>query len=671
MTVSTMEPGDLLLMQMKQKFPSPKKNTKERTKKPKKAKTDEVKVEKPKKSKKKTKKAKKEKKSVLEDDVLSAQSDSSSQPASRSTDSGNVSDSNSSKCGLISNASDIEAQTGEAQNSLTSIETIDNEEIAEEEEVEAKEPPKKLSNRLAFFEQAIIKASTTKRRSSIDKDVTTSSKRDAFLAAVQGGDEQQHQKVEKKEKKEITTSKNVVANAKKSVAKAQMNKPVKKEKSTEELYEADSEIDLSIEDPLDQTPKCGMLYFTQRDIRMEKKLIKKVASSIEENGIVGVRPMLMKKLQMTERVKIGVMGDSMSGKSSLIEALGGDVASMVNKYTGRLQSCYQPTNVTSTLANNVVFTELPGLADSGRYSAETYANTVDLDEFDVLVMLTATWFKKKHINFANLDKEIIYVRTKVDDSVANDQKSRRGEHNENAVVNKVRNHCEETLGTERDLCLVTTKQLNKFDGDILVQKLIDAIQGKKSDAIVQGILPTCLEVIQRKRDLLMSRIWKVAAISTVSGVMPIPGFNLTADLDFLRAEIQLYRAQFGITDQTLEDSSNCPEIVDVWNVITNGDGLISLLRQSAMDQEWAEFSKFMNKLPLIGGNVSFAATCSILKYCLNELCQVSIRQNDMSSRLWNKREDKSKNVQIKLHRKIALHRQTFRFFATKQEANYY
>ena len=71
-------------------------------------------------------------------------------------------------------------------------------------------------------------------------------------------------------------------------------------------------------------------------------------------------------------------------------------------------------------------------------------------------------------------------------------------------------------------------------------------------------MPTCLEVIQRKRDLLMSRIWKVAAISTVSGVMPIPGFNLTADLDLLRSEIQLYRAQFNITDQTLEDSSNCP-----------------------------------------------------------------------------------------------------------------
>ena len=52
-----------------QKFPSPKKSTKERTKKSKKVTAEDgAKVEKPKKSKKKTKKSKKEKKLVLEDD---------------------------------------------------------------------------------------------------------------------------------------------------------------------------------------------------------------------------------------------------------------------------------------------------------------------------------------------------------------------------------------------------------------------------------------------------------------------------------------------------------------------------------------------------------------------------------------------------------------------------
>lgn len=85
---------------------------------------------------------------------------------------------------------------------------------------------------------------------------SASSKRDAFLAAVKGvdNDNEHEDKTEMKEKKkkEITTSKNVVANAKKSVAKAQLTKVVKKEQKKEELYEADSEIDLSIEDPIDQ-----------------------------------------------------------------------------------------------------------------------------------------------------------------------------------------------------------------------------------------------------------------------------------------------------------------------------------------------------------------------------------------------------------------------------------
>jgi hypothetical protein len=147
--------------------------------------------------------------------------------------------------------------------------------------------------------------------------------------------------------------------------------------------------------------------------------------------------------------------------------------------------------------------------------------------------------------------------------------------------------------------------------------------------MTMSIEPTCLEVIYHKRDILAERIWKISAISTVSGVLPIGGSNLTADIDLLRKEIQTYRLQFGITDDVLRASSNCPEMVEVWQLVSEGGGLLSLLRQSAMDQEWTEFSSFMNKLPLTGGNVSFAATCSVLKYCLTELCSIAIRYNDI------------------------------------------
>lgn len=141
-----------------------------------------------------------------------------------------------------------------------------------------------------------------------------------------------------------------------------------------------------------------------------------------------------------------------------------------------------------------------------------------------------------------------------------------------------------------------------------------------------------LEIISRKREVLLERIWKISSISTVSGIMPIGGYNLTADIELLQKELRLYRTQLGVSDQVLEDSSNCPNMVPVWKLLCDGNGLQSLLRQSAMDQQWEEFSKFMNKLPLIGGNVSFAATCSVLKYCLSELCAISIRYNELEIR---------------------------------------
>ena len=54
-----------------------------------------------------------------------------------------------------------------------------------------------------------------------------------------------------------------------------------------------------------------------------------------------------------------------------------------------------------------------------------------------------------------------------------------------------------------------------------------------------------LELIGRKRELLLERVWKVAAVSTVSGIMPIAGYNLTADIELLQSEIKFYRHQLG------------------------------------------------------------------------------------------------------------------------------
>lgn len=354
--------------------------------------------------------------------------------------------------------------------------------------------------------------------------------------------------------------------------------------------------------------------------------------------------MLTKKLASLEKepIRIGVIGDSMSGKSTLIKAMGGNITQSLNKFTGRIPTCYQPTNIHSKLNDNCIFTELPGIADTGKYSYDNYSKTVDLDELDIILVLTTTWFKQKHCDFGKNvggKTKVIYIRTKLDDSITNDRKSKSRRHDESTVISKVRNHCMESLekysSEDESFFMISSMHLNRYDGAKFVRELIHTMKERDtkkinfSDVMTMSIEPTCLEVIYQKRDILTERIWKVAAISTVSGVMPIGGFNLTADIDLLKKEIQSYRLQFGVTDDVLRASSNCPEMVEVWKLVSQGEGLLSLLRQSAMDQEWEEFSKFMNKLPLIGGNVSFAATCSVLKYCLTELCSIAIRFNDI------------------------------------------
>ena len=92
--------------------------------------------------------------------------------------------------------------------------------------------------------------------------------------------------------------------------------------------------------------------------------------------------------------------------------------------------------------------------------------------------------------------------------------------------------------------------------------------------MTMSIEPTCLEVIYQKREILTERIWKISAISTVSGVLPIGGSNLTADIDLLRKEIQTYRLQFGITDDVLRASSNCPGKKKVFEIFLMKNDLI-------------------------------------------------------------------------------------------------
>jgi len=589
-----MEPGEVILRQLKAKFP-PKKGSKNK---------DGKKVKKLKK-----KSTKKVKVIVPDEDLGLESSGSSSSPSSltltSSRDSGHASDSNS--------ASRDSEDTNEDRKEL---------EMEGEKKPIVKLSSKLNSSRVAFFENAIKTAAVTVVSRKDQSEAPTRGQKEAdFLRAVES-----------------------------PPAKAETSSPISHRRCSAEYSDTLSSDDT--EEPLDpavEEPKFGTLFLSERDLKMEKKLIKQVASEIEENGVGGVKKILRKKMNKwkSESINVAIMGDSLSGKSSVIKALGGMLTQTPNKFTGRMASCHQPTESKSSLNDSLSLWELPAISMSGKYSKINYLKSVEAQKFDLFLICTPTWFKGHQIAVAQqiineLNVKVIFVRTKLDDSIISDRKSRPSSHDEDVVSCKVRNHCWEPLEkselTDIQLFLISAFHLNRYDGPKLLSCLLNKMDLKVKrnfsiqDAMTMSLPALSLEIISRKREMLSERIWKISAISTVSGIMPIGGYNLTADIELLQKELRLYRNQLGVSDQVLEDSSNCPNMVQVWNLCCEGNGLQSLLRQSAMDQQWEEFSKFMNKLPLIGGNVSFAATCSVLKYCLSELCAISIRYNELEIR---------------------------------------
>ena len=282
------------------------------------------------------------------------QSDSSgSNGATRSTDSGNVSDSNSSNSCANMNTEEIFAtdslinssglfSVGELRSMTSMNDSSINDSFEEKFEenthisVEHSCPiPKKLSNRVAFFENAIKNASGNQyteenNAKTTNQQIQPSSKKAAFLKAVEKSETYVKNDEEKFTEKRLTE--NSASHSDNSLYEFGASDPL------DEFLEENEEI---IEE---KRTKPGMLFFTERDMNLksERKLVKKVAAEIEENGVSGIKNMILKKLNAHAKIKIGILGDSMSGKSTLIKALGGKMTHQINQYTKRIPTCHQP-----------------------------------------------------------------------------------------------------------------------------------------------------------------------------------------------------------------------------------------------------------------------------------------------------------------------------------------
>ena len=102
-------------------------------------------------------------------------------------------------------------------------------------------------------------------------------------------------------------------------------------------------------------------------------------------------------------------------------------------------SCHKPTECKSNFSESCSLWELPPI--SGKYSKSNYLTSIGAEKFDLFLICSPTWFKTDQIEIAKeiyekLKVNVIFVRTKLDDSIINDRKSKPSSHDEEAVSTK-------------------------------------------------------------------------------------------------------------------------------------------------------------------------------------------------------------------------------------------
>ena len=298
----------------------------------------------------------------------------------------------------------------------------------------------------------------------------------------------------------------------------------------------------------------------------EEDLIKKTLAG---KGLEGVKSALIKRIDKwrTEQLHIAVIGQAGVGKSSFINAIRNltaedDGAADVDvvETTGEIKEYPHPSYP------NLSFWDVPGNGTE-RWTQETYLKDIEFEKYDFYLVLTATRFMVLDIWLAQevqkSGKKCFFVRTKIDTDVNNAKMTRPKTFNFEATIDKIRAYCKkQVMGIieqshdlslkDPSIFLISNSILHSQDFDFpkLKEKIIEDFTALKKDAILCALSGT-QKILEQKKKMLEKRIPKVAIISAIGGLIPIPGLSVLVDLEVLEREVNFYREQFGFDKTSL------------------------------------------------------------------------------------------------------------------------
>lgn len=331
---------------------------------------------------------------------------------------------------------------------------------------------------------------------------------------------------------------------------------------------------------------------------------KKYASAFKQHGLAGLKSAIVQELDMwkSETINIAVIGQSGTGKSSLINAILGLPAD--HPEAAKVSSIQATTSVTAykhPKNRNFMIWDFPGVGAESM-PRETYLQEMVKTKFDFFIIVSSKRFTQIDIWLAKEIEKMktffYFVRAQVHDDFENEMCKRRKKkiprEVQEEVTSKIRAECEENLEEfkfKKNIFLVDSYETNQYDFNELQERTIrdaSAISYRKQDAIILTLSSMTKSAIEEKRVILEKRIWNVALCAAFA-----PRFN-DADIRILEGEKQFYISQFKLDAESLEKLT---KMSDIRVQLSEMEKELNANRQAQTEVLMLEFDQLMPFLP--------------------------------------------------------------------------
>ncbi|XP_028633550.1 uncharacterized protein LOC114629644 isoform X2 [Grammomys surdaster] len=304
-----------------------------------------------------------------------------------------------------------------------------------------------------------------------------------------------------------------------------------------------------------------------KNFKLESKILSEetinlIESHLENKNLPEAMCEISRALRNIDKapLNIAVTGETGTGKSSFINALRGVREEEGGAApTGVVETTMERTPYPHPKLPNMTIWDLPGIGTTN-FPPKTYLTEMKFGEYDFFIIISATRFKEIDANLAKaiekMNTKFYFVRTKVDQDVSNEQRSKPKSFNSDSVLKKIRDDCseklQEALSSQPPLFLVSNFDVSDFDFPTLETTLLRELPAHKRHIFMMSLHSVTETAIDRKRDFLRQKIRLESLKDGIFATIPLGGF-IRNEIQKLEETLNLYRSYLGLDEASLKN----------------------------------------------------------------------------------------------------------------------